>query len=208
MNIKDKFLILEELYLKKNYKGISDYWSKNEESLVFHLNEESSQIAEIISVSYIELEEYKKALPYINDYIDFLLAQKDKGKEDKEYFLDDLKTFSDLKIEIYHKTNKKIREYASVNKYLRYGQDEEMLKLKKELEDVIYVKYVFTNKILMFLTIILLSLFIWDISIFRNNIFLTISLILAIWVVINKFSQSLSRLLFEKILIFITSTIS
>ncbi len=200
MNVKQKLSVLEELYHKNKYREITDYWNNNQEDLDFTSNETSSQIAEILSVSYIELGEHKKALFYVNASMKFLLKEISSGKSIDDDFLDDIITFYDLKIEIFFRTNKVIHEYAYTNKYLIYGADKEVLRRKDELEDIIYDRYAFVNKVLMFASIGIFNLFLFKIGFFSHKYFLILSLVFGLWVILNSIFPERFRILFFAIL--------
>ena len=94
MNIDAKCKVLEELFLDDQFEAVSNFWDKNAVSLNFSSNDRSDEIAEILSVSFVEIGQYSEALIFINSYLDFRLKN---SKVNEEWFVDDVTSFIYLK---------------------------------------------------------------------------------------------------------------
>ncbi|WP_321308583.1 hypothetical protein [Marinifilum fragile] len=194
MNLKQKHTILEQLFLESKYDSIVEYWENNSETLDFFNKDKSDEIAEILSVSFIETGRIEQALSYIDNYLQFRLTKLDSVND--EYFIDDVTTFYKLKIEAYEKLGKLFHEYDSVNKCLTYRCDEKVIELKNEIENDLINKLEIFNRVVLVLVVILSLLSFFNIDLFEHKYFDVLSFFLLGWVVITMVFSKWVRVLF------------
>ncbi|TKG92957.1 hypothetical protein EYV94_18475 [Puteibacter caeruleilacunae] len=200
MDLKQKQATLEKLYLKNKFKEIIEFWDLHAEELDYCQNEESALIAEVISASLINQGQYSRALSYVNSYLYFLQRENQQSRIEDEDIIDDMITFYDFKIEIYHRTNKIIHEYAAIHRFLLYDKDDVILQLKEELEDAIFDRFVLINKILLFVTFAI-KVLVYILPSFEHSLYISVvTSIVFWWIFINLLFYRRVRDIFIRLL--------
>ena len=178
--------VLEDLFLRKSYQEIILYFEE-------HIDEIDIDpvIGEIVSASYIEIGEYRKALKYIDVCIELV----------RNGYPDDYAMFLILKMEVCQFKNKPLKEYLLLQKYKNIEgveKSEEFLSNEILLEDELFRIY---NKgfIIMTLISILINIISVITSISIGKSFMSsISIIMAFFVLFNYLFDKYARNLFVK----------
>lgn len=202
-NLFKKF---ESLYIEGEYKDIIELKSKypvlnNLDILQDEYSpDEYSQLIEIFAGSFTQLDMFSEAIELIDCHINLL-----KGKHLDEEVMDDLTTFFHFKIIIKQKRKALFSEYKTINEYIALGgTDSNLLDIKKDVENLIYERYIIANKVIYGIAIIVTVLIIFFPKIFRNTYTSVGTTVVVVWMVINYIFYKKIEVLFMKALNFIS----
>ena len=195
---RDVFNSLESLYLDSKYEEVIQIRDEYQDSFLFdESKEEYSQIIEIFSASYIELDMFNDALTLINKHIEFI---KDRGYEDSDG-MDDLSTLFQFKIIIYQKRKAVIKEYRTIKEYISIGgTDQHIIDNQSEVEDIIFHRFFLVNKILIGLTLLIIVLRIILPSTFHSSYISIGTSLIVIWVLLIHIFHKRTRQFLKKFL--------
>lgn len=191
--------LLESLYWDSKYDEVIHIRGKHLDSFLFdESKEEYSEIIEIFSGSYIQLNMFSEALSLINKHIKFI---KNRGYKDVEG-MDDLTTFFQFKIIIYQKMKRIRKEYLTIKEYITLGgTDQSIIDNKSEIESIIFHRFYFVNKILIGLALLFIVLMVVLPSTYQNPyISISTSLIILWGLLIHVFRERTKQILTKLVL--------
>lgn len=157
----------ERLYLNDEFSSIIDRFENNDINHRFN-DDDFLQMSEVLAVSYIETKKYKKALSYIDRGLEIKNKSSSSEGEQNDDYIDDITTFIDLKIEVFHRLKNRIKEYRCIKEFLDYKQDKDILSSREEIEYNVYSWFMKIARILTFLSLAIISFYIWRIDFFSE----------------------------------------
>jgi len=187
---------IKELYIEDQYKEIIEIKNANRDIDFLNPNQvDYIQLAEIIAVSYIELNLFKDALVVIDNCIDYLTENKNNGE--------DLTIFFSLRIEVLKKRNSLIKQYKTVLEYMKIGGDDShVLSLINDIENALFDRYVVVNKIIMFIILIVIILSIFQLLYIGKPLLTMITTIGLLWYLFNYVFYKKIKSFYLRIIIF------
>ena len=201
MSIQEKFNVIEKLFLEEKFDSIVSFWLENVEDLNFCETRLTLELAESLSLSFIEVENFQQALFYIDSSINYLLDENKQAESNENInFIDDITTFYKLKIIVYQNTKKLLNECKAVNSYLMYRQDEDILELKNGIEDYLIYKYYRLNKFVLIIIIVLTSLLFIESKYINHKLLFIIIPIPLVWLIVNYFFSKKVNLVLNRII--------
>lgn len=154
-------------------------------------------LAEIISVSYLELGIFSKALLVIDNCI-LYLTENGINSSNKN---DDLTNFILIKMEIYERSNSLLKQFKTALKYVNLGgTDPLVLDWKHDTEEKLFLKYVSIIKYFTYFLILLMFIDIIGLFYFEKSFSKMIIYIGTAWILMNYLFHKIIRVLFVKIL--------
>jgi len=198
---EDLFKKFESLYIDGKYKDIIELKSKYPALDNLDTSQDDySQLIEIFSGSFLQLGLHIEAMKLIDRYINVL---KNKKPFDAD-IMDDLTTFFNFKIIIKQKDKALFSEYKIINEYIAIGgTDINLLNSKKDVENLIYERYIITNKVIFGIAVIVIVLRIFFSEIFNNTYTSAVTSIAVVWMVINFIFNKKIEVIFMKALNFL-----
>lgn len=198
---EDLFKKFESLYIEGKYKDVIELKSKSPVLDNLGISQDQySQLIEIFAGSFIELGMFSEAIKLIDSHIHLL---KDRKHLDVE-IMDDLTTFFHFKLIIKQKRKALFSEYKTINEYIALGgTDINLLNSKKDVENLIYERYIISNKVIFGIAMIVIVLIIFFPKIFNNTYTSVGTSIVVVWMVINFIFHKKIEVLFMKALNFL-----
>lgn len=135
------FNLIEKNYLKSNFKQVILLWESRTNKIELNLNNKNElQVCDALCLAYFNEKKFDECIIYVKLGIKYI----DEKKEKIEFYQKTLAFYFYCLIEVYREKKWIFKEYKAINKYIKLGgQDIELIKSKKIIEELLYGKYLF-----------------------------------------------------------------
>lgn len=189
---------VEDLYQKEEYLEILTLVKDN--SCIDILDVDGQyffEFIETLSICNIENRNYNQALKLI----DLFLCLNNLSELYNGYWMEYVTALFELKLMIFEKQNKLIKQLIVCNKYFALGGcDDDILQHHQKVNDALFLKYVKVNKVIAYITLcIILTSIVSQYSI-GKSVFLIFTKISALWFILNYYLHRRIKVIYIRII--------